>query len=158
MSPLAGNSLSRPTVRDSEASSFQIIGGPVAVAFTLTIGIGLSDADTVSSAALVDASGSYSHRTVEWRATIAEIPDEYAAEYALLRPIPVEFDRVHGNIVACFREARLSFAGVDQQDAQDHLLDWILGTYDSLIDKDPNTLGAIPAHQLNVLKRHVRHA
>ena len=158
MSPLAGNSLSKPNVRDSEASSFQIVGGPVAVAFTLTIGIGLADADAIASTAPVDASGSYSHQAVERRTTITQIPDEYAAEYALLRPIPVDFDRVHDNIVACFREARLSFAGVDQKDAQDHLLDWILGTYDSLVDKDPNTLGPIPAHQLDVLKRHVRRA
>ena len=89
---------------------------------------------------------------------ITEVPREYAADFVLLKPIRIDFDSIHGNIVACFREAQLSFAGVNRHDAQEHLLDWILGTYDSLVDKDPLTLGPIPTRQLDVLKRHVRRA
>ena len=163
MSPLEGNSFRRPSVHgaDAEASGFQVIRGPVAVAFTLAVTVGLGDADVFAHSAWVDDSGTDVPAViqgVERQATITEIPADYAAEYALLRPIPVEFDRIHGNIVACFREAQLSFAGVDRQDALDHLLDWIIGTYDSLIAKDPGILGPIPAQQLDVLKRHVRRA
>ena len=47
-------------------------------------------------------------------ARITEIPEEYSADYELLRPIPVEFENIGSNIVACFREAELSFSGIDR--------------------------------------------
>ena len=77
-------------------------------------------------------------------ARITEIREEYSADYELLKPIPVEFDNIGGNIVACFREAKLSFSGVDRTDALDHLGDWISGTHEFLtgeVSKDPVVLG-----------------
>lgn len=100
-----------------------------------------------------------SSQTPEDVARITEIPEEYSTDYELLRPIPVEFDDIGGNVVACFREAELSFSGVDRADALDHLSDWIFGTHEFLtgeVSKDPDVLGPVPARQLAVLGSYLR--
>lgn len=92
-------------------------------------------------------------------ARITEIPETYSTDYELLRPIPVEFDDIGGNVVACFREAELSFSGVDRADALDHLSDWIFGTHEFLtgeVSKDPDVLGPLPARQFAVLGSYLR--
>ena len=87
---------------------------------------------------------------------IAELSAADAEEFELLKPIPVRFKSVSGNLVAYVPEADLAFSGVNRQDAMDHLMDWMLGLFDDLIDEDQAALGPRPAHQLEILKEHLR--
>ena len=87
---------------------------------------------------------------------IRELSLDDAERFELLQPIPVKFKTVEGHPLAYVPGADLAFTGEDRQDALEHLVDWILGVYEDLLQEDPDTLDVRPANQLRALKEHLR--
>ena len=160
MSNLAANSFRHNPSSGVDGSRLQVVGSAL-IALSMLAG-GEADALPRSSlSATAPVVHSNSIAIEKYHRYITEVPEEDAAEYELLRSIPVDFEYVEGHPVACFREGGVSFSfsGVDEEDAVDHLIDWIIGTHQSLTEevrRNPNALGPIPAQQLVVLNDYLR--
>ena len=157
MSNLAANSIRHDPSNGVDGSRLQVVGSAL-IALSLLAG---GEADALPHSATADAVHANSVAIEKQHRYITEVPEEDAAEYELLQPIPVDFEYVEEHPVACFRErgVSFSFSGVNEEDALDHLIDWIIGTHQSLteeIRKNPNALGPIPAQQLVVLHDYLR--
>ena len=76
-------------------------------------------------------------------------------DYSLLKPIPIQYERVGTGFIASFPHANIAISGLTKQDAREALEIEILDAFDDWT-ADESALGVGPRQQLAILKRYIR--
>lgn len=85
---------------------------------------------------------------------ISALPRDLGARYELLRPIPVEINKVgHQSYVALFRAANISMTGVDESNAKNELAGTIVDFMETFQD-DPDFSEEVATAKLYIRERH----
>lgn len=74
--------------------------------------------------------------------------------YSLLKPIPIQYERVGNCFIASFPQANIAISGLTKQDAREALETEILDAFEDWI-ADESVLGVGPGQQLEVLKQYI---
>ena len=75
--------------------------------------------------------------------------------YSLLKPIPIQYERVGTGFIASFPQANIAISGLTKQDAREALEIEILDAFDDWTANE-SALGVGPRQQLAILKRYIR--
>ena len=104
---------------------------------------------------MADAGGQQQNRMVERGISEAFIDALSDDSHSLLRPIPIQYERIGNAFIAGFPQANIAISGLTKQDACEALEIEILDAFDDWM-ADESVLGVGPRQQLEILKQYIR--